>query len=131
MDWNGDGRLDLLVGDFCQYQAKVEVPENERKAVEEARKRQEELMKGYREFSREYSEATSGPRKKETPAEAEARKAKLEELRDKYQDFVQAYQEDVATLAKLSKVAVPTAEQPKECTACARSWRRRKRPSHR
>jgi hypothetical protein len=114
VDWNGDGRLDLLVGDFCQYQAKIEIPEKDRKAVEEARKKQEKLMKSFTEVSGEYAQAMQGPRKKETPAEAEARNKKLRELTDKYQEFSQGFQEDLTRLAKLNSLADPSAEKQKE-----------------
>jgi hypothetical protein len=117
VDWNGDGRLDLLVGDFCQYQAKIDIPEKDRKAVEEARKKQQDVMKKFAEFAKHFSEASNGPRKKETPAEAETRKQKLNELTDKYQGFSQEFQESLTRLAKLSSVASPSAEQRKEMAA--------------
>jgi hypothetical protein len=114
VDWNGDGQLGLLVGDFCQYQAKIEIPEKDRKVVEEARRKQKELMKDRMEFSKEMSEATNGPLKKETPAEADVRKQKLAEATDKYQDIAQAFQGNLSRLAKLNSLAIPNAEQQKE-----------------
>jgi hypothetical protein len=114
VDWNGDGRLDLLVGDFCQYQAKIDIPEKDRKVVEEARSKLAKLMKDRVEFSKEFSEATNGPQKKETPAEAAARKQKLDEATDKYQDVLQGFQQDLSRLAKLNSLATPNAEQEKE-----------------
>lgn len=114
VDWDGDGRLDLLVGDFCQYQAKIEVPEKDRPAIEAARTKKEELMKDYRESSKAVSEAMNGPTKKETPAEAEQRQQKLAQLTDMYQDFAQAFQDDLGRLAKLNSLATPSAAEQKE-----------------
>lgn len=118
VDWNGDGRLDLLTGDFCQYQKKVEIPEKDRKAVEEARAKQEKLMKSFGEFSQDYVKATEGPRKKETPEEAAARQKKLQEAMDnkEFQQFNQDFQQSVTKLAKLHAIADPSPEQKKELT---------------
>ena len=117
VDWRGDGRLDLLVGDYSQYQAKVEIPEKERPAVEAARKKQEKLMKEMKEFSKGFAEAMTGPPKKETEAQAEARKQKRAELTDKYQDVMQGFQQEVAKLARLKRLTTPTAAQQKEMAA--------------
>jgi hypothetical protein len=117
VDWNGDGRLDLLVGDFCQYQAKIEIPEKDRQAVEDARKKLEKLMKDYRESSKGFEEAMNGPTKKQTPAEAEARKQKLAELTDKFGEVLQGFQQDLTKLAKLNALPTPSAEQQKEMAA--------------
>ncbi|MCI0640299.1 MAG: FG-GAP-like repeat-containing protein [Gemmataceae bacterium] len=115
VDWNGDGRLDLLTGDFCQFQKKTEIPEKDRKAVAEARAKQEKLMKSFSEISQEYSKAMEGPRKKETPAEAEARQKKFQAALDnkEFQQFSQDYQQSVTALAKLQRNA-NSPEQQKE-----------------
>jgi hypothetical protein len=117
VDWKGDGRLDLLVGDYCSYQAKVDIPESERPAVEAARKKQAKLMKNMQEFSQTFQEAMNGPPKKLTEAETEARKQKKDELMNKYQDLMQMPQQDVAKLAKLKRLPAPSAEQQKEIVA--------------
>lgn len=88
VDRNGDGRLDLLVGDFCQYQAKIEIPEKDRAAVLEARKKKQELMKTLLKHSEQFAEAEKGPRKKESPQEAKDRQKKLAEAMSKYQDLM-------------------------------------------
>jgi hypothetical protein len=115
VDWNGDGRLGLLVGDFCTYQAKIEIPEKDRKRVEEARKEQAKLEKSLVDLRMKYLVDTlQGPPNKLTPAEAVARKMKLEEITDKYQDFIQEFQADLTKLAKLNGLADPSAEEKKE-----------------
>jgi hypothetical protein len=119
VDWNGDGRLDLLTGDFCQYQTKVEIPEKDKKAVEEARRKQQELMKSFSESSAEYAKAMQGPRKKETPEEAAARSKKLQEVAEnkEFQQVSQDFQQSVAKLAKLNRGDKPSAEEQKEMAA--------------
>ena len=116
VDWNGDGRLDLLTGDFCQYQKQVEIPEKDRKAVAEARAKQEKLVKSFSEFSQDYVKAMEGPRKKETPEEAAARQKKLQEVIEnkEFQQFSQDFQQSVTALAKLQRNADPSPEQKKE-----------------
>jgi hypothetical protein len=117
VDWKGDGRLDLLVGDFSSYQAKVEIPEKERPAVEAARKKQEKLMKNMQELSKVFSEVMAGPIKKLSDAETEARKQKRDELMEKYQDVIQGFQQEAVRLAKLNRLTAPSAEQKKEMAA--------------
>jgi hypothetical protein len=119
VDWNGDGRLDLLTGDFCQYQTKVEIPEKDKKAVEEARQKQQKLMKSFSESSEEYTKAMQGPRKKETPEEATARAKKLQEVSEnkEFQQVSQDFQQSVTRLAKLNRGDNPSAEEQKEMAA--------------
>jgi hypothetical protein len=115
VDWNSDGRLGLLVGDFSEYQAKIEIPEKDRKVVEAARRKLEQLDKTLINLRMILlGDAMEGPRKKETPAEAEARNKKLRELTDKYQEFTQGFKEDLTRLAKLNSLADPSAEKQKE-----------------
>jgi hypothetical protein len=55
-DWNGDGRLDLLVGDFGGiYGAKGTLSEEDQKAEQEANRRLEELEKKMQPFYHEYA----------------------------------------------------------------------------
>ena|GEM_PF-998161 len=116
VDWHGTGRPDLLVGDFCQYQAKIEIPEEDRKAVEEARKKQEELEKTMADARKKYQDALDGPRKKETPEETKARQKQIDEISDKFQDFDQSLQRILSKLARLTRVANPSVQEQKEIT---------------
>jgi hypothetical protein len=47
VNWTGDGRLGLLVGDFSTYEAKIEILEKDRKMVDEARAKNSELEKQF------------------------------------------------------------------------------------
>jgi hypothetical protein len=117
VDWNGSGRPDLLVGDFRQYQAKIEIPEKDRKAVEEARKKQDEIGKSLVDLKKTYRDAFEGPPKKETPEETKTRQKKLAEISDKYQDFDQGLQGVLSKLAKLNGLAKPSDRELKEMAA--------------
>jgi hypothetical protein len=56
VDWNGDGRLDLLVGDFGGiYGAKANLSEDDQKIEQEANRKMEELQKKMRPFYDEYA----------------------------------------------------------------------------
>ncbi|MBI2808877.1 MAG: VCBS repeat-containing protein [Planctomycetes bacterium] len=114
VDWNGDGRLDLLVGDFCMYEAKIDVPENQRKAVAKAREQQKEIEKKLNELRKTYRAALDGPSKKETPAEIAVRKKKLREIAEQYEDFEPNFERALARLAKLSRLAKAGVEEKKE-----------------
>jgi hypothetical protein len=121
VDWNGDGRLDLLVGDFCMYQAKIDIPEKHRKAVEKARLQQKEIEKKLMDLRKKYlTPALQGPRKKETPVEAEVRKKKLRELADKFEDFEPSVQRELARLVKLARLTQPGPEEKKKIVAVSR-----------
>jgi hypothetical protein len=114
VDWNGSGRPDLLVGDFCQYEAKIEIPEKDRKAVEEARKKQKEIEKKMVDLRSRYRETLEGPRKKETPEETKTREKMVVELSNRHQDFDQGFQGVLSKLAKLTQVANPNPQEQKE-----------------
>jgi hypothetical protein len=56
VDWNGDGRLDLLVGDFGGiYGAKANLSEADQKAEQEAKRKRQELEKKMQPFYDEYA----------------------------------------------------------------------------
>jgi hypothetical protein len=115
VDWNGDGRRDLLVGDFCQYEAVIEIPDKDRKAVEEARKKQKEIDQKDMDLRKKYLvDAMAGKVKKETPVETEIRMKKLREVSDKYEDFEQGFTRDLNRLANLNKLANPSGAEQKE-----------------
>jgi hypothetical protein len=66
-DWNGDGRLDLLVGDITYQKPKPRDLTPEQKAEEDrVRKELEPVEKRYRELSEQYFGMRG---KKDTPAE--------------------------------------------------------------
>jgi hypothetical protein len=114
VDWTGSGRPDLLVGDFCQYQAKIEIPEKDRKAVEEAREKLEQIQKSLVDLQKKYFEAMDGPRKKESPKETESRLKKSAEISERYNEASHVFQNDLSKLAKLNKLPKLSASEKKE-----------------
>ena len=80
-DFNGDGRLDLLVGDVSgSFKCKPPQSAKERRDEEDAIRRLPELMKTWAKQFQKYREVLAGPPGK-TPAEKEARAQKLDEAR--------------------------------------------------
>jgi hypothetical protein len=78
-DFNGDGRLDLLVGDVSiRFNCKPAQAAQERREEEEAIRRLPELMKTWAKHFQKYREILAGP-PGNTPAEREARARAREE----------------------------------------------------
>jgi hypothetical protein len=72
-DWDGDGRLDLLVGDFAMEPAPPAEPSGDEKAAQaKTSKELEELLREHKDLQR--------PARGETAAAREEREAKLREL---------------------------------------------------
>ena len=80
-DFNGDGRLDLLVGDISgRFKCKPTQSAKERREEEEAIQRLPKLMKSWAKEFQKYRKVLVAPPGK-TPAEKEARARKLDEVR--------------------------------------------------
>ncbi len=80
-DFNGDGRLDLLVGDVSgRFKCKPKQSNKERREEEEAIRRLPELMKTWAKQFQKYRAVLAGP-PGNTPAEKEARARELGQLR--------------------------------------------------
>jgi hypothetical protein len=80
-DFNGDGRLDLLVGDISgSFECKPAQSAKERRDEEEAIRRLPELMKTWAKDFQKYREVQAAP-PGNTPGETEARARLLEEAR--------------------------------------------------
>jgi hypothetical protein len=78
-DWNGDGRLDLLVGDRASQKTDLPEPTPEEKAEQEqARKELEPLQKKYRELSRKLY----GPSRVKDKEQIEQIQKELKDLRE-------------------------------------------------
>jgi hypothetical protein len=82
VDWNGDGRLDLLVGDFGGiYGAKANLSEEDQKIEEEANRKLQELEKKVKPFYDEYSRRLKTPAKDDNSAQAKReRQQKAQEV---------------------------------------------------
>jgi len=86
VDWNGDGRLDLLVGDFGGiYGERPELSEHDKQIEQEAERKMQELQKNMQPFydrcTRILKSATNADHSPE--AKAERQKRALEVLNEK------------------------------------------------
>jgi hypothetical protein len=90
-DWNGDGWLDLLVGDFGLTQGEQpKLTDTDKAAVEKARERWSKLLQEYTQASQEVQRLTKAP-----PEEtAEAKKQREKDLRTG-QEKLQKFQKEV------------------------------------
>jgi VCBS repeat protein len=84
VDWNGDGRLDLLVGDFATQKPDLPEPTAEQKAEhDKLRKEQEAVMNKYRELSTK----TFGPNRVKDEAELKKLQSEMQEVMQKMTDI--------------------------------------------
>lgn len=89
VDWNGDGLLDLLVGDFATQKPDEPEPTPEQKAEQDRlRKEQETVLSRYREISTKLfnpngAKASSDEERKKLEAELNEVTQKMTELRNK------------------------------------------------
>jgi hypothetical protein len=83
-DWNGDGRLDLLVGDFANQKPDLPEPTAEQKAEQDrVRAEMEPLNKRYGEMIQQIF--GPGRKKQKTPEEREKFEKEMQELQQKMQ----------------------------------------------
>jgi hypothetical protein len=96
VDWNGDGRLDLLVGDFGGiYGAKANLSEADQKAEQEAKRNRQELEKKMQPFYDEYarqlkaaakgSHSAEGKRERQQQAQEVLKQKEFQALRKEMQ----------------------------------------------
>ena len=82
VDWNGDGRLDLLVGDFATMKPDLPQPTpEEKKRQDAARAEMEKLNQAYQVLI----EKMMGPNRAKDPAELEKVQTEFAELQQKMQ----------------------------------------------
>ena len=107
VDWNGDGHLDLLVGDFSViYGKKPTLSEADQKAEREANVKLQELQKKLQPFYDEYFQKTEAPAKGEDAAEAKReREKKAQEIfnRKECQELQKEQQKVYETLRKFER----------------------------
>ena len=96
VDWDGDGRLDLLVGDRCGgFQAKPSQTAEEKAEERRANDRLPELRRKWADAFRRYRHASDAP-DTETPAAKQERLQRLDALREevrRLKDEIVAVQE--------------------------------------
>jgi hypothetical protein len=77
VDWNGDGYLDLLVGDFgLTYGKKPELTEEDKKIEKETNAKMQELQKKLQPYYDEYFKKIEAPAKGDDSAEAKREREK-------------------------------------------------------
>jgi hypothetical protein len=82
VDWNGDGRLDILLGDRCgSFRAKPSQTEQEKEEERKANDRLPQLRKKWAAAFREYQQLLAGPGG-QTSSSQEERSRRLEDLRE-------------------------------------------------
>ena len=110
VDWNGDGRLDLLVGDFGGiYGEKVNLSEEDQKAEQEANRKMQELQKKMQPFYDEYARRLNASAKGDHSAQGkrERQQRAQEVLKQKEFEALQKEMQQVTeTLRKFQRPPV-------------------------
>lgn len=88
-DYDGDGKLDVLVGDFCTYlHVRKDLTDSERQEFEKLRQRQDQAAKGLREamgtLQKQFAESMKGIPKSDwqTPANTEKWRKMYQEVQE-------------------------------------------------
>ena len=102
VDWNGDGLLDLLVGDFGGiYGEKAQLSEKDKKLEQEASRKMQDLQKKMEPFYDEYAKKLKAAKGENSAADKRARKKKaLEVLNQKEFQELQKEMEKVTETAR-------------------------------
>ncbi|HEV3260407.1 MAG TPA: FG-GAP-like repeat-containing protein [Gemmataceae bacterium] len=107
VDWNGDGHLDLLVGDFGGiYGKKPTMSEQDKKIEQEANRKIQELQQKMQPFYDESSKKLKSPAKGDDSAEARRARQKqaLEVLNQKeFQELQKEMQQVVESVRKFRR----------------------------
>ncbi len=110
VDWNGDGRLDLLVGDFGGiYGEKAELSEQDKKVEQEANRKMQELQKKMQPFYAEYAKRLKASAKGDHSTQGcrERQRKAQEVLKQKEFQMLQKEMHEVTeTLQKFRRPAV-------------------------
>ena len=110
VDWNGDGQLDLLVGDFGGiYGERPKLSEEDKKAEEAAKRQMHELQKKMQPFYDEYSQKlkVSAEGANSAQARRERQKKALEVLnQSEFQELQKEMQKVTETVRKFRRPPV-------------------------
>jgi hypothetical protein len=108
-DWNGDGKLDLLLGDRSSRQNSEAPTDSEKAEVEKARKRHEELAAKYSEVFDEALRAHAQEVQKESdPAKKQELRRRFEEKRAELQKQTKPLLAEMSRLSLVLRKAQPT-----------------------
>ena len=102
-DWNGDGRLDLLVGDFSMtYGETPKLTEADKKLQKETQEKLEKLQAKMQPFDREYSKLFQ-PKPGLTEADKAEREKKAAALVEKFKDVLNERSKLYQTMRKFQR----------------------------
>jgi hypothetical protein len=94
VDWNGDGHLDLLVGDFGGiYGERPKISEEDKKAEEAANRKMQELQKKMQPFYDEYAQRLKAPAEGDHSVQAKRERQKKAQEVLKQQEFQELQRE--------------------------------------
>jgi hypothetical protein len=109
VDWNGDGLLDLLVGDFGGiYGEKATLSEEDKKLEQEAKRKMQELQTKMQPFYDEYAKRLKAPAAGDKSAQAkrERQKKAQEVLNQKeFQELQKEMQQVTESMRKFRRPA--------------------------
>ncbi|MGE0529592.1 MAG: FG-GAP-like repeat-containing protein [Bdellovibrionales bacterium] len=102
-DFNGDGKQDLLLGDFDYFMGEEpKLTEADGKAKAEAQKKYNEILKDYQPFSQRMAKILPG-NKKETAEEKADRQKKMAELQKEMEPVMKRLQEASRAMARFNR----------------------------
>jgi hypothetical protein len=108
VDWNGDGQLDLLVGDFnMTYGEKPKLSEEDKKTEKEALAKQQAIQNKMQPFFTEYSQILQQGAKPDDPPEVKKEREKKAQQVLQKKEFQELQQEQIKIFETTRKFQRP------------------------
>jgi hypothetical protein len=105
VDWNGDGKLDLLLGDRSSRKPDTQLTDAEKAEIEKANKRYETVMADYRKLvDAEYERLVAAHEEETDPT----KKAKLKSQLDEKQKQMEPLRKELTELSRILRKTAPT-----------------------